>query len=250
MNSAPDKYSRLKILLAKFMGLAVLIVSMQFSQNGFGFKDQNIFYVGWVLAIAVTVVQFVFNSKVKNLNWTITVLGIMAYVYSIWTNIIGFYKYQGKILTFETLLSFDAILPVFASAFMDIFPETILAWAFNVSSDGDLIGNIIAVAENPENIFNKFTNKQGVQQVQTQNNTHNNSSMQNTQRTQQHQQRETPRDNNRNSQHIRMNPEPVMMNRKEEQYTNHPVKMSEEDRRAVFARLQKKMENGDEDLGL
>ena len=157
-NSSADKYLRTKIFLAKITGIAVLIVSMQFSQSGFGFKGQDIAVSGWVLAIAVTVAQFVFNSRVRNLNWTITVLGIMAYVYSIWTNIVGFYAFQGKVVTVDMLLTFDAILPVFASAFMDIFPETIISYAFNASGEGDLIGNVMAVAKDPDSIFSKNQN--------------------------------------------------------------------------------------------
>lgn len=165
-----DKYLKMKIFLAKIMGIAVLIVSMEFSQNGFGFKNQDIAYVGWVLAIAVTVAQFVFNSKVRNLNWTITALGIMAYIYSIWTNIVGFYEYQGKTVSMDTLLNVNAILPIFASAFMDIFPETILSWAFNSSTDGDLIGNTLAVMNDPDSIFSKGRNTQANNQPNTNNN--------------------------------------------------------------------------------
>lgn len=157
-SNSSDKYLRTKIFLAKITGILVLIVSMQFSQNGFGFKDEDIAMAGWVLAVAVTVAQFVFNSRVRNLNWTITFLGIMAYVYSIWTNLIGFYNYQGKTLSVETLLTFNALLPVFASAFMDIFPEAILSWAFNSSGEGDLIGNVIAVTNDPNSIFSKNQN--------------------------------------------------------------------------------------------
>ncbi len=168
-NNSSDKYLRTKIFLAKITGILVLIVSMQFSQNGFGFKGQDISLAGWVLAIAVTVAQFVFNSKVRNLNWTITVLGIMAYVYSIWTNIVGFYDYQGKVATVDTLLTFDAILPIFASAFMDIFPEAILSWAFNSSGEGDLIGNVLAVTNDPSSIFSKNQNNGNNQQYRNQN---------------------------------------------------------------------------------
>ncbi len=163
-----DKYLKIKILLAKIMGIAVLIVSMQFSQSGFGFKDENIGYVGWVLAIAVTVAQFVFNSRVRNLNWTITGLGIMAYIYSIWTNLLGFYNYQDKTLTFETLLTFSAVLPLATSIFMDVFPETILSWAFNASGEGDLIGNLIAVGNDPDNIFSQRSNSGNSSQPRSQ----------------------------------------------------------------------------------
>ena len=158
MNNSADKYLRTKIFLAKITGIAVLVVSMQFSQNGFGFKGEDIAMSGWVLAIAVTVAQFVFNSRVRNLNWTITVLGIMAYDYSIWTNIVGFYAFQGKVVTVDMLLTFDAILPIFASAFMDIFPEAIISYAFNASGEGDLIGNVMAVAKDPDSIFSRNQN--------------------------------------------------------------------------------------------
>lgn len=186
-----DKYLRTKIFFAKITGIAVLVVSMQFSQNGFGFKEEKIALAGWILAIAVTVAQFVFNSRVRNLNWTITFLGIVAYVYSIWTNLIGFYNYQGKTLTLETLIDFSALLPVFASAFMDIFPEAILSWAFNSAGEGDLIGNVVAVANDPNSIFSKNQNNsnnntqqnRSQQQNQTsQNGGHNGNSQQSQQR--------------------------------------------------------------------
>ncbi len=193
-NSSADKYLRTKIFLAKITGIAVLVVSMQFSQSGFGFKGQDIAVSGWVLAIAVTVAQFVFNSRVRNLNWTITVLGIMAYVYSIWTNIVGFYAFQGKVVTLDMLFTFDAILPVFASAFMDIFPEAIISYAFNASGEGDLIGNVLAVANDPDTIFSKNQNSSNNNSSQNRNQQHNqtsqnsgshNQSYQNNQRTQQ-----------------------------------------------------------------
>jgi len=185
-----DKYLKTKIFMAKLTGIAVLVVSMQFSQNGFGFKDEDIALAGWVLAVAVTVAQFVFNSRVRNLNWTITFLGIVAYVYSIWTNLIGFYNYQGKTLNLDTFLDFSALLPVFASAFMDIFPEAILSWAYNSSGEGDLIGNVLAVTNDPNSIFSKNQNNsinsnqnRNQQQNQTsQNNGNHNQSHQNNQR--------------------------------------------------------------------
>lgn len=181
-----DKYLRTKIFFAKITGIAVLIVSMQFSQNGFGFKDQNIAYAGWILAVAVTVAQFIFNSKVRSLNWTITVLGVMSYVYSIWTNIIGFYQYQGIPIN---LFSTDAILPVLASIFLDVYPETSLAWSFNASGDGDLIGNIMAVTNDPNSIFAKNQNNsqqyRNQQQNQSSQNYGNNAQSQQSQQRQQ-----------------------------------------------------------------
>lgn len=191
-NNSSDKYLRTKIFLAKITGIAVLVVSMQFSQSGFGFKGQDIAVSGWVLAIAVTVAQFVFNSRVRNLNWTITVLGIMAYVYSIWTNIVGFYAFQGKVVTVDMLLTFDAILPIFASAFMDIFPEAIISYAFNASGEGDLIGNVMAVAKDPDSIFSRNQNNSNNSSGQNRSQQQNQSSQNSGNHNQSHQNNQRP----------------------------------------------------------
>lgn len=237
-NNSSDKYLRGKILLAKIMGVAVLVISMQFSQNGFGFKDQDIAYIGWVLAIAVTAVQFVFNSRVKNLNWTITILGVMSYVYSIWTNIVGFYDYQGKSVSFDTIFTLEAVLPIFASVFMDLMPESLLAWAFNASSEGDVVGNVLDVANNPDSIFarvssqnNNRNNGNNNQQQQRQNAEYQNAySNQNKDRSS-----EIYNNNSRPSGY----PTPRQTQQPQKTYpTEHKMGMSDEDKKILIDRLR------------
>lgn len=137
-----DKYLRTKKFFAKLLGIAVLVVSFQFSAAGFGFRNPDAEWVGWVLAIAVTVAQLIFNTRVKDLNWTIVVMGLMSYLYSIYTNISGFYVYTGN----EFAWNFTAIIPVLSGCFMDIFPEMALAWGFDASTEGDMIGNIVELS--------------------------------------------------------------------------------------------------------
>ena len=147
-----DKYTKLKKLFALVTGVGVFVVSAIFSQTGFGFREPSMAWAGWALAIAVTVAELIFNTKVRNLNWTIIVVGIMAYVYSIYTNFVGFYALQGTPIVFW---SADAIIPILGSIFMDVYPEMAVAWAMDAAGDGDLIGNVVEVSSDPENIFRK-----------------------------------------------------------------------------------------------
>jgi hypothetical protein len=136
-----DKYLNTKIFFAKIMGFLVLFVSFQFSADGFGFKTDNSKLVGWILAFAVSSAQLIFNTSVKKLNWTIVLVGVIAYIYSIWTNILGFYSYRGE-TEVVWALNMSSIVPIAGGAFMDIFPEMALAWAFGAGGEGDLIGNL------------------------------------------------------------------------------------------------------------
>lgn len=141
-----DKYLSVKKKFAKLMGFLVLFTSLKFSADGFGFRTEDSLYVGWILAFAVTCAQLIFNTQVRKLNWTIVVIGILSYVYSVWTNIMGFYVYRGETeIVFS--LSMNSIISVFGGAFMDIFPEMALAWAFGAGNEGDLVGNLINLKE-------------------------------------------------------------------------------------------------------
>ncbi len=151
MNRQTDKYLKTKIFFARVFGILVLIVSAIFSQSGFGFSEPNLAWVGWILAGAVTVAELIFNTKLEKLNWTIILVGSMAYVYSIYTNIVGFYAIKGT----SFVLNGDAIIPILGSVFLDIFPEMALAWSFGASSDGDVIGNVKRLANDP----NPFSEK-------------------------------------------------------------------------------------------
>jgi hypothetical protein len=152
INRQPDKYLGTKIVFARVFGILVLIVSAIFSQSGFGFSEPNLAWVGWILAGAVTVAQLIFNTKLEKLNWTIATVGIMAYVYSIYTNIVGFYAIKGT----SFVLNGDAIIPILGSVFLDIFPEMALAWSFGASSDGDVIGNLKKLADDPRPFSEKM----------------------------------------------------------------------------------------------
>lgn len=153
------KYTRIVKVISFVTGTLVLWASINFSQRGFGLDSGSEFaWVGWCMALAATVSQFIFNSEFRKLNWTILVLGTLSYIYSIYTNILGYHSISGGEGSMWKLVNISIAI------FMDVFPETAIAWAVGESRVGDLIGNLIKSAEEPENLISKGN----TQQVQSQ----------------------------------------------------------------------------------
>lgn len=124
-----------------FMGIFLAAISVYFSYDGF---DNNIAggnasyewwvkIVGIVLAIAVTVLQFVFSSRYETLNVTLKLFGIASYAYSMWSN------YQG----ITHMLQMERNMAIVATLFMDGVPEPLIAWALGASLRGDFVGNML-----------------------------------------------------------------------------------------------------------
>lgn len=147
MNSALRKISF-------FVGLGLLIISMYWSQDGFNFDLAGdagyttvAVLIAWFLALAVTVIEFVFSSNFKDLNSTLIMFGVAAYVYSIGTNHAGILHFQGT--------NPNGAGAWILAFIMDAVPEPLMAWALYESKTGDLIGNLIkAVMSAPSTIQN------------------------------------------------------------------------------------------------
>jgi hypothetical protein len=138
------KFTKVKKFLAFVTGIGVLWASIIFSKNGFNFNTSSDYiWVGWVLAFAATTTQLIMNSSFKKINWTILLLGLGSYIYSIYTNMLGFHSLRAT----ESIWD---ILNVCGSFFMDVFPEVAISWALDESKVGDLIGNLLKSAQTPE----------------------------------------------------------------------------------------------------
>jgi hypothetical protein len=138
------KFTKVKKFLAFVTGVGVLWASIIFSKNGFNFNTSSDYiWVGWVLAFAATTTQLIMNSSFKKINWTILLLGLGSYIYSIYTNMLGFHSLRAT----ESIWD---ILNVCGSFFMDVFPEVAISWALDESKVGDLIGNLLKSAQTPE----------------------------------------------------------------------------------------------------
>jgi len=129
-------------------GVGVAICSVILTKQGVGITG-DLAWMGMVVAIALFCAELMFNSNFEDLNWTIIALGLGAYLYSIWTNIEGLYFYrqiEGNLWSHFDTTNFGGGL------FMDIYPELAIAWAMKESKLGDLLGNIVKTAKNPDKL--------------------------------------------------------------------------------------------------
>ncbi len=121
-------------------GIALAIVSIYFSYDG---ADQSINggnpayseiakVIMIVMALAITLAQFIFNSDFSKLSTTLRVVGAASYIYSILTNYLGI----------QHLFGFHGIVGSAIAVFMDVTPEAFIAWSLDDSMRGDMLGNI------------------------------------------------------------------------------------------------------------
>ena len=134
--------------LAVFVGIGLLAVSIFWSQDGFNFElagtskySQLAMIIGWFLALSVTVVQFVFSTSYKELNASLKLFGILAYIYSIYTNYWGIMSFQGWVEGMPKL-QIGVLILAFV---MDGVPEPLIAWGLYESLSGDFIGNLMRI---------------------------------------------------------------------------------------------------------
>lgn len=127
--------------IAVVMGVILLLISIHWSQDGFNFSvagdsggTLSAIVFAYAIAVAVTVIQFVFSTNLRELNPSLIVFGLLAYAYSIFTNYQGIIHYQGN----EPSHVMAAILG-FA---MDGVPEPLIAWGLMESLSGDFVGNL------------------------------------------------------------------------------------------------------------
>lgn len=126
--------------IAKFLGLLILAISVYLSYDGFDQKvtggntnySQLAKLIGVVIALTICAIQFIFSSRYEQLNTTLKGVGLVSYVYSIWTNYLGA----------KHLLGMDDMTAWATAIFMDIVPEPMIAWSLGDAMKGDVLGNI------------------------------------------------------------------------------------------------------------
>lgn len=137
-----DGYIGLKRVTAFLAAIGLWAVSVYFSYKGFEFESTTVLWFGLVMALVVTVVELVFNTKISQLNPTLLFTGVICYIYGIYTNVTGFYVLQHG----DSLAGFFSgtnwLIPTFAGFVSEVLPEALLAWAIGAYDSGDLIGNI------------------------------------------------------------------------------------------------------------
>lgn len=154
-----EKYTGLKKMLAILAAAGLWGVSMYFSYKGFEFESTQILWFGIVMALVITVVELVFNTKIRKLNPTLLTAGVICYIYGVYTNITGFYFLQhGTLDGFFTATNW--LIPTFAGIISEVLPEALFAWGVGAGSSGDFIGNIGEMLDKKENTQNRNDRKE------------------------------------------------------------------------------------------
>lgn len=147
-----QKWTTIKRILAVLMAIGLWFLSVKFSQQGFGITLPAYAWMGYILALSVTVMELVLNSG-NGLNPTLYVAGIIAYLYGIGTNIYG-------ILAARTLLSdisaWDWAFSVGIGLLIEVAPEPFFMYGIGVSL-GDLVTTLMSG-------FKRNGHKNGVRQ--------------------------------------------------------------------------------------
>ena len=141
-------FSDWKIVLAIVSGVAIFLISAFNSKNGFVGSTEGdwlLSLMGWAFALAATSAEFMFTSDFKRLNWSLIFLGVCAYVYSIWTNILGLQAWRGTVIHYD-------MVNVLGGIFMDVYPEAAIAWALGESKMGDMLGNLFRAAQRKDEL--------------------------------------------------------------------------------------------------
>ena len=141
-------FTSLKRWLVGISGIGVAICSLILTKQGVGLVGE-LAWMGTIIALALFCAELLFNSSFDELNWTIILLGLGAYIYSVWTNIEGFYFYRA--IEGNLFSNFD-VSNLGGGLFMDIYPELAIAWALKESKIGDLLGNIVKTLKDPDKL--------------------------------------------------------------------------------------------------
>lgn len=150
--------------LAIVSGVLIFLISAFNSKNGFVGADQSDWLLagmGWAFAVAATSAEFMFTSDFKKLNWSLIFLGVCAYIYSIWTNVLGLQQWRG------TATQYD-VVNILGGIFMDVYPEAAIAWALGESRLGDMLGNLVKTTKRGDELTDtqpKFTTPQPVDRM-------------------------------------------------------------------------------------
>lgn len=141
-------YRSVKRLLARIFAIAFWLISIYFSQLGFGFRHESALATifGFVLGCGVTVLELFANEDGANLNPTLLIACLFAYGYGIWTNIVGIAAWSGVDSVFGSLLSNPGavIMPITLGVILEIVPEPLLLRGMDVKT-GDLIGQLMEI---------------------------------------------------------------------------------------------------------
>ena len=142
------RYNKIVRILAVVTAIVLWGISIQFSANGFNFQVPGYKIVGYLLGLAVTVIELVFNEDGQEHTITLLSVGILAYIYGVYTNIYGLWIARGSPDVLNNPVALG--LPVILGLMLEIIPEPLLLWGMGLRVR-DVIGHIFGDKGNATN---------------------------------------------------------------------------------------------------
>lgn len=140
-------YDTLKRIGAIIVAVSLWFLSIRFSVDGFSIQVPNMAWAGWVLAFAVTVIELIFTSENRGKNITLMVVGIAAYTYGVWSNIVGIYATRGAAPDGAGLMNTNLIFSVILGLILEIAPEPLFLWGLlgSETGEGDFVASLARI---------------------------------------------------------------------------------------------------------
>ncbi len=136
-----QRYGQLVRLTAVLVALLLWGISVQFSVDGLDFVLPRYRWMGYLLALAVTVIELVFIEEGMSHSLTLVAVGLLSYLYGIVTNIIGIWVAQGS--PDLTANPFALLFPALLGFFVEVSPPPLLAWGLIGTGVRDLLGHLV-----------------------------------------------------------------------------------------------------------
>lgn len=137
-------YDTLKRIGSVIVAISLWFLSLRFSVQGFSIQVPNLVWAGWVLGFAVTVIELIFTSENRGRNITLTVIGIAAYTYGIWSNVVGIYASRGAAPDIGGYLNTNMVFSIVLGLILEIAPEPLFLWGLlgSETGEGDFVASL------------------------------------------------------------------------------------------------------------
>jgi hypothetical protein len=134
------RYTQLVHLLAVGVAVLLWVMSVQFSVDGFEFILPRYVWMGYLLALSITVIELVFVEEGMQHSLTVVAVGLLSYLYGIITNVVGIWLAQGSpdpsrspaVLIFPAVLGF----------FLEVSPLPLFLWGILGTGVRDVLGQV------------------------------------------------------------------------------------------------------------
>lgn len=133
-------YATIKRIASIIVAIALWYLSLQFSVEGFSIQVPELAWAGWILGLSVTVIELIFTSQNRGRNVTLTFLGITAYTYGVWSNVVGIHASRG----IDGGEYAGWIFSVVLGLILEIAPEPLFLWGFlgEDTEEGDFVSTL------------------------------------------------------------------------------------------------------------